>query len=61
MIIFFISLGVKTTLIYPATDKHIAKYSAQEMYVIEETPEDYEKITLPFIEKSHFSIEVIFL
>ena len=52
---------MKTTLIYPATDKHIAKYSAQEMFVIEETPEDYEKVTLPYIELSHFSIEVYFM
>jgi hypothetical protein len=52
------SLGIKTTLIYPATDKHIAKYIAQDMYLITETSDDYQKITLPFLEKEQFNIQV---
>ncbi len=54
--IYFVA--IKTTLVYPATDKHIAKYSQQEMYLVEETPEDYKNITLPDIESSKFSIQV---
>ena len=49
---------MKTSLVYPATQKHIDKYSAQEMFIAEETPEDYKNITLPFIESEQFSIQV---
>ena len=49
---------MKTSLVYPATQKHIDKYSAQEMFIAEETPEDYKNITLPFIEFEQFSIQV---
>ncbi len=50
--------AIKATLVYPATEKHIAKYSQQEAYLVQETPEDYAKITLPYIESSTFSIQV---
>ena len=49
---------MKTSLVYPATQKHIEKYSAQEMFIAGETPEDYKNITLPFIESEQFSIQV---
>ena len=49
---------MKTSLVYPATQKHIDKYSTQEMFIVEETPEDYKNITLPFIESEQFSIQV---
>ena len=45
-------------MVYPATQKHIEKYSAQEMFIIEETPEDYQNITLPYLESEQFSIQV---
>ena len=51
-------LAVKTSMVYPATQKHFEKYSAQEMYIIEETPEDYKNITLPYLESEQFSIQV---
>ena len=51
-------VAIKTSLIYPATEKHIAKYSSQETFLIEETPEDYKNITLPFLESEQFTIEV---
>ena len=51
-------LGIKSTLIYPATEKHIAKYSQQEVFLMRETAEDYRAITLPYIESSQFSTQV---
>ena len=49
---------MKTSLVYPAAQEHIDKYSAQEMFIAKETPEDYKNITLPFIESEQFSIQV---
>ncbi|KAL7420558.1 hypothetical protein Q5752_004509 [Cryptotrichosporon argae] len=37
-------------LIWPATDTHIRKYSAQVREMIRETPELYEKVVVPYIE-----------
>lgn len=50
--------AIKTSLIYPATERHIAKYSSQETFLIEESAEDYKNITLPFLESEQFTIEV---
>ncbi|XP_075046567.1 m7GpppX diphosphatase [Mixophyes fleayi] len=51
---------VKTTIIRPATDKHIKKYLRQEIYLVQETGEDYKNITLPFIESQSFSIQWVY-
>jgi m7GpppX diphosphatase len=51
-------VGFKTTVIYPATEKHIRKYEAQNIHLIEETPELYECVTLPYLEKERFSVKV---
>jgi m7GpppX diphosphatase len=51
-------LGIKTTVIYPATEKHIRKYEAQNIHLIEETPELYKCVTLPYLEKERFSLKV---
>uniref|UniRef100_A0A915DUF6 m7GpppX diphosphatase n=1 Tax=Ditylenchus dipsaci TaxID=166011 RepID=A0A915DUF6_9BILA len=47
---------VKSTFIYPATQNHIEKYRRQDVFMIYETPEDYEKITLQYINESHMSV-----
>lgn len=47
--------ALKSTLIFPATDKHIEKYSAQKIYMIRETAEDYRSITLPHVTSSSLS------
>ncbi|KAH8268111.1 hypothetical protein KR026_000108 [Drosophila bipectinata] len=52
--------GVKSTVIYPATEKHIEKYSICQKYLIRETPELYEKITLPYLKESQFSLEWVY-
>nr|XP_023017169.1 m7GpppX diphosphatase-like isoform X2 [Leptinotarsa decemlineata] len=45
----------KTTIIHPATEKHILKYSAQKSYLVDETPKIYSDIILPGLvgEASH--------
>ena len=37
-------------VIYPATETHIKKYTAQERKMVVETPEKYEKVVLPYIQ-----------
>ena len=54
----FVFIEIKTTVIYPATDRHIAKYTKQEITLVEETWEDYRRITLPFLEEQTFKIQV---
>uniref|UniRef100_A0A3P8WLP7 m7GpppX diphosphatase n=1 Tax=Cynoglossus semilaevis TaxID=244447 RepID=A0A3P8WLP7_CYNSE len=52
---------IKTTLVCPATEKHISKYKHQESFFVEETKKDYETITLPFIEdQTTFSLEWVY-
>ncbi|KAM6334487.1 m7GpppX diphosphatase isoform 1-T1 [Alca torda] len=48
---------IKTTVVYPATEKHLQKYLRQEVHLIRETWEDYKNITLPFIQSQSFSIQ----
>ncbi|CAG2109740.1 unnamed protein product [Medioppia subpectinata] len=42
--------GIKTTIIYPATDRHIHKHLRQEFAVVLETSLLYEEVTQPHIE-----------
>uniref|UniRef100_A0A8D2IR52 m7GpppX diphosphatase n=2 Tax=Varanus komodoensis TaxID=61221 RepID=A0A8D2IR52_VARKO len=51
---------IKTTVVYPATEKHLQKYLRQEVYLIQETGEDYKNITLPFIQSQSFSIQWVY-
>ncbi|CAB0003980.1 unnamed protein product [Nesidiocoris tenuis] len=51
---------IKTTLIYPATEQHIQKFLQKPLYVVEETPECYRDITLPFIEEEQFSVDWVY-
>jgi len=52
--------SIKTSLIHPATEKHIVKYLSQEVFFVQETAEDYDKITLPFLTANQFSFQWIF-
>ena len=53
------SLGsLKMMLVYPATEKHIMKYTDQEVFVIKETPEDYARKVKPYIESQALSLQV---
>lgn len=58
MIAFFLVVAVKTTVIYPATANHIKKYRTQEVFIYNESPEDYRTKTLPHLESEQFSLEV---
>jgi m7GpppX diphosphatase len=42
---------LKINLIYPCTPKHITKYSRQQLRMVNETPEIYQKYVKPYIEK----------
>ncbi|KAI5624523.1 m7GpppX diphosphatase [Silurus asotus] len=48
---------IKTTMICPATDKHFKKYLRQEVFLVEETEEDYQSITRPYIITKGLSVE----
>lgn len=54
----------KATVICPATEKHIAKYSKKSVWIIKESKEDYETITRPMIdsqfEKKVFNLNWIY-
>lgn len=52
------SSGMKTTLIYPATSQHLVKYSEQDFYVVHESGEDYNKVTLSYMKKKALSNQV---
>ncbi|EDW97785.1 m7GpppX diphosphatase [Drosophila yakuba] len=52
--------SVKSTVIYPATEKHIEKYSVSQKYLIRETPDLYQRKTLPYITSSQFSLEWVY-
>ncbi|XP_044060281.1 m7GpppX diphosphatase [Siniperca chuatsi] len=51
---------IKTTVVCPATEKHIKKYQRQESFLVEETGEDYQSITLPYIQKQSFSVQWVY-
>ncbi|XP_030077395.1 m7GpppX diphosphatase [Microcaecilia unicolor] len=51
---------IKTTIVYPATEKHIQKYQSQDVYLVQETGEDYRNITLPFLQTQSFSIQWVY-
>ncbi|KAM8733767.1 m7GpppX diphosphatase [Acanthopagrus schlegelii] len=51
---------IKTTVVCPATEKHVKKYQRQESSLVEETGEDYRSITLPYIQKQSFSVQWVF-
>ncbi|XP_057379100.1 m7GpppX diphosphatase-like [Daphnia carinata] len=52
--------GIKATVIHPATEKHIEKYSAKKSFLIEETPLIYQSVTLPHISKSKFDLQWVY-
>ncbi|KAH3819118.1 m7GpppX diphosphatase-like [Dreissena polymorpha] len=52
--------AIRATVIHPATEKHIKKYTDQPCYVVHETPELYTNITLPLIISKQFSIQWVY-
>ncbi|XP_036451507.1 m7GpppX diphosphatase [Colossoma macropomum] len=51
---------IKTTVICPATEKHVKKYLRQETFLIEESGDDYSAITLPYINSQSFSVQWVY-
>lgn len=51
---------VKATIIHPATQKHIEKFSVQNSYIVEETPSIYYDIVLKHIEKDQFTLDWVY-
>ncbi|XP_069894401.1 m7GpppX diphosphatase [Dipodomys merriami] len=51
---------VKTTVVYPATEKHLQKYLRQDLRLVRETGEDYKNITLPHLESQSLSIQWVY-
>uniref|UniRef100_F7HST6 m7GpppX diphosphatase n=1 Tax=Macaca mulatta TaxID=9544 RepID=F7HST6_MACMU len=51
---------VKTTVVYPATEKHLQKYLRQDLRLIRETGDDYRNITLPHLESQSLSIQWVY-
>lgn len=50
--------GIKATIICPASKSHIIKYSVQDIYIFQESQQDYKEKTLPFLAKEQFSLDV---
>ena len=51
---------INTTIIHPATEKHIEKYLPQKLHLISESYSDYVQITLPFVTRSQFDISWVY-
>ncbi|KAM4732257.1 m7GpppX diphosphatase [Anableps anableps] len=51
---------IKTTVVCPATEKHVKKYQRQESFLVEETGEDYRSVTLPYIQEQSLSLQWVY-
>ncbi|XP_069904394.1 m7GpppX diphosphatase isoform X1 [Oryctolagus cuniculus] len=49
---------IKTTVVYPATEKHLQKYLRQDLHLVRETGDDYKNVTLPYLESQSLSIQL---
>ncbi|XP_037077427.1 m7GpppX diphosphatase-like [Pollicipes pollicipes] len=52
--------GLKVTVIHPATDKHIDKYTAQESILVNETPKLYSEVLLEHLKESSMNIQWVY-
>ncbi|XP_076263023.1 m7GpppX diphosphatase-like isoform X2 [Rhynchophorus ferrugineus] len=52
--------SIKATIIHPATDKHIIKYSSQNCYMVDESPEIYKSAVLKYIEQEQFDLQWVY-
>uniref|UniRef100_A0A3B3V8Q8 m7GpppX diphosphatase n=1 Tax=Poecilia latipinna TaxID=48699 RepID=A0A3B3V8Q8_9TELE len=51
---------IKTTVVCPATEKHVKKYRRQESFLVEETGDDYRSVTLPYIQEQSLSLQWVY-
>ncbi|CAF0707519.1 unnamed protein product [Brachionus calyciflorus] len=52
--------NVQVQLIYPATEQHIQKYSMQEFFFVKESFEDYQNLTLKFINETQLNLKWVY-
>ncbi|KAL3275142.1 hypothetical protein HHI36_019911 [Cryptolaemus montrouzieri] len=52
--------ALKATIIHPASQKHIDKYSVHNLYMVDETPKIYTEVILPQISKDQFDLQWVF-
>lgn len=48
---------IKTTVVYPVTEKHLQKYLRQDLRLVRETGADHRNITLPYLVSQSLSIQ----
>lgn len=60
LIVRLLFIDLKVSIIYPATEKHINKYAQQEYFMVEETPELYNNVTLPYLLKEQFTLDWVY-
>ncbi|XP_022700916.1 m7GpppX diphosphatase-like [Varroa jacobsoni] len=51
---------IKVTVIYPATEKHIEKYSRQELLLVTETAQLYKERVEPYLKDNCFSVQWVY-
>ncbi|XP_053680216.1 m7GpppX diphosphatase [Anopheles nili] len=51
---------LKVSIIYPASEKHVVKYTTQQRYMIEETSDLYNTITLPHLQQEQLGLEWLY-
>ncbi|KAM5246240.1 m7GpppX diphosphatase [Ctenodactylus gundi] len=51
---------IKTTVVYPATEKHLQKYVRQDLRLIRETGDEHRNITLPYLVSQSLSIQWVY-
>uniref|UniRef100_UPI00398E4358 m7GpppX diphosphatase isoform X1 n=1 Tax=Pristiophorus japonicus TaxID=55135 RepID=UPI00398E4358 len=51
---------IKTTVVCPATEKHIKKYLRQEMHLVHETADDYKTISTPYLQSQPFNLQWVY-
>ncbi|XP_074177317.1 m7GpppX diphosphatase isoform X3 [Rhinolophus sinicus] len=49
---------IKTTVVYPVTEKHLQKYLRQDLRLVRETGADHRNITLPYLVSQSLSIQL---
>lgn len=47
-------------MIYPATEKHIEKYSRQELLLVTETAQLYKERVEPYLKDNCFSVQWVY-
>lgn len=58
MVYIVVIAEIKTTVVYPATEKHLQKYLHQDLHLVRETGDDYKNVTLPYLKSQSLSIQV---